>query len=136
MGISHSHPDQIRRAHSSGSTAPSKPNTSAPSAAEAVQPYQYIAGARNDIAGSTIPRVVRAQEDDALLGIDGEQCEIQLECDHVENSESSPVSECKPAECMRRRHEPNPMMLFTTWPVRKPHHTMKARIPVKAARIR
>ena len=33
------------------------------------------------------------------------------------------------------RHEPKPMMLLATWPVRKLHQTIKARIEVSAARV-
>ena len=64
---------------------------SAPSAAVAVQPYQYIAGAseRHRRLGD-IARMVRAQKNDAERGIDGEQREIQLERDHVENRERCP----------------------------------------------
>ena len=58
--------------------------------------------------------MVRAQKDDAKRGIDGEQREIQLERDHVENRERCPVCKCEPAERVRGRHDPKPLMLFTT----------------------
>ena len=52
---------------------------SAPSAAVAVQPYQYIAGTRNPIAGSaTSLRMMRAQKDNTERGINGEKSEIAL----------------------------------------------------------
>ena len=67
---------------------------SAPSAAVAVQPYQYIAGARNAIDGpDNISRMMRAREHNAERGIDGEQRDIQLERDHIEDRERGPV--CK-----------------------------------------
>ena len=35
--------------------------------------------------------MVRTQKDDANRGIDGEQREIEFECDHVEDRERRPV---------------------------------------------
>ena len=61
---------------------------SAPSAAVAVQPYQYIAGRKLPIDGPDgVSRMMRAQKHDAERGIDGEQREIELERDHVEDRE-------------------------------------------------
>ena len=68
----------------------------------AVQPYQYIAGSKEPHRGiDDISRMVRAQKDDAERGIDGEQREIQLERDHVEDRERCPVGKCEPAEPAR-----------------------------------
>ncbi len=51
---------------------------SAPSAAVAVQPYQYIAGCNEPHRGrDDISRMVRAQNDEANRGIDGKQREIR-----------------------------------------------------------
>ena len=53
----HPQPSRPKPARPSlGHDAATSPITSAPSAAVAVQPYQYIAGARNPIAGSTVSR--------------------------------------------------------------------------------
>src|SRR4029453_1317787 len=61
-----------------------------------------------------ITRMVRSQKDDAKRGIDGEEREIQLERDHVEDRERCPVCKGEPAEGSRRRHDPKPLMLFRT----------------------
>src|SRR4029450_5021607 len=55
-GTTHNHPGQNLRVHRSGNNVAIRPNKSAPSAAVAVQPYQYIAGARNPSEGSTTSR--------------------------------------------------------------------------------
>ena len=68
---------------------------SAPSAAVAVQPYQYIAGQGTPSTARRIPRMLRAQENDAERGIDGDQREIQLERDHVENANAVPYANAK-----------------------------------------
>src|SRR4030095_15688053 len=44
-----------------------------------------------------ISRMVRARKDDANRGIDGDQCEVQFERDHVENRERCPVCKCEAA---------------------------------------
>ena len=67
------------------------------------------------MAGSTISREWCVPEkDDAERGIDGEQREIQLERDHVEDRERRPVCKCEAAERESGRHDPKPMMLFRT----------------------
>ena len=72
---------------------------SAPSAAVAVQPYQYIAGRKLPIDGpDAVSRMMRAQKHDANRRIDGEQREVELERDHVEHRESDPERKCEPAE--------------------------------------
>ncbi len=48
--------------------------------------------------------VMGPQKDDAERGIDGEQREIQLERDHVEDRERGPVGKCEPAKPRRARH--------------------------------
>jgi hypothetical protein len=72
--MTHTHPDQSRRVHVPGRSAAASPGTSAPSAAVAVHPYQYIAGARNPIAGATVSR------------------------DHVKDGERKPIGKSESAE--------------------------------------
>ena len=72
---------------------------SAPNAAVAVQPYQYIAGRKLPIDGPTVSRewcVPRSTT--PIVGIDGEQREIQLERDHIEDRECGPVCKCESAK--------------------------------------
>src|SRR5262249_42202742 len=56
-----------------------------------------------------IPRMARAQENDAKRGINGEKREIQLERHRVENGERGSVCKCETAERARRRHDPKPL---------------------------
>ena len=55
-GVAHNNPGQNQRVHRSGNNAAIRPNISAPVAAVAVQPYQYISGARNSSEGSATSR--------------------------------------------------------------------------------
>jgi hypothetical protein len=67
----------------------------APSAAVAVQPYQYIAGARNPIEGSTTSRAWCVPRRTTPIEGYGEQRKIQFERDHVENREGCPIPNAK-----------------------------------------
>ena len=65
-GITQAHPDQSMRVQRSDRAVAARPATSAPSAAVAVQPYQYMAGARDPRAGSTMSFcMVRAEQGNA-----------------------------------------------------------------------
>src|SRR5271170_597090 len=57
VGITHTHPGHRCRAEPRGNHAATTLTISAPIAAVAAQPYQYIAGARKPIAGSVTPFV-------------------------------------------------------------------------------
>src|SRR5262245_29508483 len=94
----HNPSDRSRCVHRSGKDAATTLSMSAPSAAVAVHPYQCIAGRKLPIDGATVSREVRAQKHDANRWIDGEQCEIEFERNHVEHREGKPIHKGEPAE--------------------------------------
>ena len=56
QGATHNQPHQARCVHRLGKDAATTPHMSAPSAAVAVQPYQYIAGKKLAIDGPIVSR--------------------------------------------------------------------------------
>ena len=54
--MTHNHPNQNGRSQLCGKSAAPTPNMSAPNAAVAVQPYQYIAGIKLPIDGPMLSR--------------------------------------------------------------------------------
>src|SRR6516165_2962136 len=108
-GATHTHPGQNQRAQRAGHSVAREPITSAPSAAVAVQPYHHISGARKSIAGSA-----HAQEDDAKRRIDGKQCKPSRPRYHIDEREPRAVGQREATKYGSERHDPKPMMSFTT----------------------
>ena len=103
MGTTHNHPRQKPFVQASGMSAAHRPTTPAPNAAVAVQPYQYIAGARKPSAGSAKSRVWTVPgEDDAERRKHGEQRELTSDRDRIDTPRTPSRTRMRTSATLRR----------------------------------
>src|SRR5262245_44605062 len=69
-------------------------------------------------------------------GMVGEKGVVLLDADHRGDRPGDGEHDGEYRKRARHGHDPNPRTLLSTWPTRKLHHTMKARIAVSTARVR